>query len=79
MRPIYVIKQKYQTFSYQVYLIPYLCALIGGNGKFNDAEVLETRWVDMDKTDKLDFVGENRMMYEKFLPELKKLIKKFKL
>ena len=79
LRPIIVKTQKYPTWSYQVYLIPYICSITSGSGRHNDAEVLEARFVKPEEISKMKFVGENESMFKNFLPELKKLIKKYHL
>ncbi len=79
IRPIYIKGQEYPTWSYQVYLIPYVCSVIGRAGKVNDAEVLDLKWISLGDVNKMAFVGENKEMFKAFLPELKQIIKKYKL
>lgn len=67
--------QEYPNFSYQVYLIPYVCKIVGGTLNPRDHEVLEARWFDLDEVTQYPLVGENARLYEKLLPELKKIIK----
>ncbi len=71
--------QEYPTFAYQVYLIPYVCKIVGGEINPRDHEVLEARWFELDEVSKYPLVGENARMYEKFLPELKEVIKEHNL
>lgn len=71
--------QEYPTFSYQVYLIPYVCKIVGGKLEPRDHEVLEARWFDLDEVTQYPLVGENARLYEKFLPELKEVIKEHNL
>lgn len=66
--------QEYPTFSYQVYLIPYVCRIIGGEIKPRDQEVLEAKWFELDDVLKYPLVGENATMYKEFLSELQKVI-----
>ncbi len=79
LRPIYVKGQEYPTWSYQVYLVPYICSVSGRAGRVNDAETLDLKWVAPNEVDVLAFVGENKEMFKTFLVELKQLIKKHKL
>lgn len=71
--------QEYPTFSYQVYLIPYVCKIVGGKLEPRDHEVLEARWFDLDEVTQYPLVGENARLYEKFLSELKEVIKEHNL
>ena len=71
--------QEYPTFSYQVYLIPYVCKIVGGEINPRDHEVLEVQWFDLDDVTNHPLIGENARMYEKFLPELKEVIKEHNL
>lgn len=66
--------QTYPTFSYQVYLIPYVCTVIGGVETIAEEEVAEMRWFDLDEVLAYDLVGENKRMYERLLPELKSVV-----
>ena len=71
--------QEYPTFSYQVYLIPYVCKIVGGEINYRDQEVLEIQWFELDEVIHQPLVGENARMFEKFLPELKQVIKEHNL
>lgn len=63
--------QTYPTFSYQVYLIPYVCTVVGGVETAAEEEVADIRWFDLDEVLEYDLVGENKRMYQRLLPELK--------
>lgn len=67
--------QEYPTFSYQVYLIPYVCKIVGGELKPRDQEVLEAKWFSLEDVLNYPLVGENARMYKQFLPELQQVIK----
>lgn len=71
--------QEYPTFAYQVYLIPYVCKIVGGEINPRDHEVLEVKWFDLEEVLGYPLVGENARMFEKFLPELKEVIKEHNL
>jgi len=66
--------QSYPTFAYQIYLVPFVCKITGGEAQLNDMETLDIHWFDIDDVLNHDLVGENARMYEKLLQELKKCI-----
>lgn len=76
LQHIAVEAQEYPTFKYQVYLVPYVCRVVGGGGNFHDEEVLEVKWFDLNDTLNYPLIGENAKMYKEFLPELKEVIQK---
>jgi mutator protein MutT len=62
--------------DYQVYLIPYVCKIIGGHGKPNNNEVLEVKWFNIEKIPPAkDLLGGDGKMYKRLLPKLKEVIK----
>lgn len=79
LQHIAVESQMQKTYAYQVFLVPYVCRIVGGNGKFSDGEVLETRWFELDNVLDHELIGENARMYKEFLPELKEVTKNFNL
>lgn len=62
------------TFMYQVYLIPFICKIVGGSGGHRDEEVLETKWFELDEVFDYDLLGDNEKIYRAILPELKSLL-----
>jgi XTP/dITP diphosphohydrolase len=68
--------QSGRSWQYQVYLLPHVCRITGGEGKLRDAEVLEIKWFDLDDVLKVELIGNNAVMYENILSELKQIIKK---
>jgi XTP/dITP diphosphohydrolase len=76
---ILVENQKGDLSNYQVYLLPWVCRVLGGDGKFSDAEALDSRWFDLDDLLNHELVGENDKLYKNILPELKKVIKEHNL
>ncbi|MBD3311731.1 MAG: RdgB/HAM1 family non-canonical purine NTP pyrophosphatase [Candidatus Magasanikbacteria bacterium] len=66
-------------WKYQVYLLPFLCSIKSGDGKFSDREAIESRWFGLDKVLDQDLIGLNDVLYKKILPELKKITKELKL
>ncbi len=79
LQHIYVREQQYPSFKYQVYLIPFVCKIIGGTGKFNDAEVLDMKWLKPGDNSKYKFVGENHQLLKIIMPELEQIIKDYNL
>ena len=79
LQHIAVESQMQKTYAYQVFLVPYVCKIVGGDGQFSDGEVLETRWFDVGDVLNHELIGENERMYKEFLPELKEVIKNFNL
>lgn len=67
------------SFTYQVYLVPFVCKIIGGDGKFSDSETLDAQWFDLDDVLNHEMIGENARMYREFLPELKIIIARYSL
>ncbi|MEK7623537.1 MAG: non-canonical purine NTP pyrophosphatase [Patescibacteria group bacterium] len=68
-------EQQSVSNPYQVYLLPHVCTIRGGEEKLSDAEVLEIRWVSPDEVLSYELIGNNAVMYKEFLPELKQIIK----
>lgn len=66
-------------YEYQVYLLPYVCQIVGGDGKCNDAEILDMKFLPLDEWLTMDLIGENLLMYKGLLPELKGVVKEFNL
>ena len=62
-------------YDYQVYIVPFVCKIIAGDGNFRDAEVMETKWYELNEVLECDLLGDNKSMYRDFLPELKLIIK----
>lgn len=67
------------TYKYQVYLVPFVCLIVSGEGKTSDMEVLRTEWVELDKVSDYDLMDNDPAMYKKILPELKQVVKEEKL
>lgn len=76
LQHIAVESQIYPTFSYQVFLVPYVCRIIGGDGQYNDSEVAKTQWVLPDQVLDYELIGQNASMYREILSELKSVIYK---
>ena len=53
--------------NYQVCLIPYLCKIVGGDGKFNDQEVVDLKFFDLDDFLNHDLILANDIIYKKIL------------
>jgi len=65
----------FPSFSYQVYLVPYACKLLGGDGNFNKSEVLDMKWIELDKHRDLDFLEGDNDFLDEIMDELKEIIK----
>lgn len=71
--------QETRTYAYQVFLVPYVCRITGGELKPSDEEVMESAWFDLDDVFNQPLLGDNDQMYRAFLPELKEVVAKYKL
>ncbi len=76
---VYIKEQVYPTWKYQVYLIPFVCKIVGGEESLSDAEVLEAKWIGADEYDKFKFLDKTDEMIEEIIPDIKKSIEKYKL
>ncbi len=66
-------------FPYQVYLVPYVCKIVGGEEKFSDQEVLETQWFELDTVTDYELLGTNKEFFMQFRSDLEAVIKKHNL
>ena len=62
------------TWRYQVYLMPYVCRVIGGKEHPRDAEVLDLRWYDLEEVKKEDLIGKNKEIYNVIFDKLKQIV-----
>lgn len=79
LQDIRVESQETRTYSYQVFLVPYVCRITGGELKPSDEEVMGTDWFDLDDVLIQPLLGDNASMYTTFLAELKEVAAKYKL
>lgn len=63
------------NYKYQVFLIPYVCKIIGGDGIVSDAEVLETRWFDLEEVPKLHLFDDDDTMIKALTPRIQAIMK----
>ncbi len=77
LQHITVESQVQKTYAYQVFLVPYVCRITGGELNPSDDEVMGTDWFDLDDVLNQDLLGDNAKMYAAFLPELKEVVKEF--
>lgn len=68
-----------EDFNYQVYLIPYVCKIIGGDGQYDDQEIIQIDWFLPDDFIPVQKVGKDDEFYKELLPELKHIIKEHNL
>lgn len=76
LQHIQVEAQEFPDFSYQVYLVPYVCKVVGGKLDTRDHEVLEAQWFDMNDVTNHELLGTNRLFFEKVKEELVTYIEK---
>lgn len=62
------------TFQYQIFLVPYVCRVVGGDGVWSDNEVMELKWTDPDDVLNHTLMDGNTRMYTEILEELKNVI-----
>jgi len=75
LRGIKVKDHQFPTFRYQVYLIPYVCKVAGGDGKYNSAEVLDAKWIKLEDHRNYEFLSGDNDFLDKLMPEMKEIIK----
>jgi len=76
---INVVSRETKTYQFQVFLVPYVCEIIDGNGEYSDSETMEIRWFDLDDVLNQQLMGDNGKLYAQFLPELKEAVQTFNL
>ena len=64
---------------YQVYLLPHVCKITGGDGVGSDAEVLEVEFVELNKIFDRELIGKDPQMLRAVMPELQNIIKEHNL
>lgn len=62
------------NYRYQVYLLPHVCRIIGGNGVARDAEILDMQFFSLDQILTLPLVGRDPEMFQAILPRIKEII-----
>lgn len=78
LKKIWTINHKNSSMVHEhlnIYLIPFVCRIVGGGGKIQDAEVLETNWVLPEEVENYDLILENKKLYQSFFSELVSIIK----
>lgn len=76
---VFVESRAQETFSYQLYLIPFLCQITGGEPDVSEEEVLELRWFELDEVIQQELLGNNKEMFTALRPRLEELIKQHSL
>lgn len=69
-----IMDKQFSNITYQVFLLPYVCRVVGGELKPSDEEVLEVRWFELDDVLNHDLIGTNAQMYKQVYNELKEYI-----
>lgn len=67
-----------ETYSYQVYLIPVVCRIVGGDGKHSDHEMQEVQWHAPDDIAGLRLFPGDEGLIQKITPMIKEIIEKKK-
>ncbi|HBU06491.1 MAG TPA: non-canonical purine NTP pyrophosphatase, RdgB/HAM1 family [Candidatus Magasanikbacteria bacterium] len=70
LQKIAVKNHKFPNFSYQVYLVPIICKIIGGKLNINNNEVLDAKWIDPTTHNKYDFLPGDNEWLDQMMPEL---------
>lgn len=68
-----------KNFSYQVYLVPYVCKIVGGKFEARDHEVMEGKWFDLQEVPELPLVGNDKEFFAQVVSELEQVSKEHKL
>ena len=56
-----------ERFSYQIYLVPILCKVVGGDGIFSEEEVLEMQWYSPEEIPSLTLFPDDGNMVSEYL------------
>jgi len=75
LRGMRVKDHQFSTFRYQVYLIPYICRVVGGDGKYSDAEVLDAKWIDLESYRDYEFLPGDNDFLDELMPEIKEVVR----
>jgi len=76
LNKIQVVASAGRDFSYQVYLIPFVCKFISNKGGINDTEVVETKFVELDELQDYEFIEKNKQFLKEILPDIKDVVEK---
>ncbi len=63
-------------FTYTLFLVPYLCKIISGDGTYQDKEVLDVQFFEPSELLAQDVMPENDIIISKLLPEINAIIQK---
>ncbi len=66
-------------YSYQVFVLPYVCKVISGEGDYGDNETLDSKWVDIDQVADQKSFPHNSEFFKPLIPQIKQLIKDYNL
>lgn len=72
---IHVRARESETYQYQVYLLPYVCKIIGGKKEHTNSETLDSRWFDLKEVLEYDLLADNRQIFATISEELELVIK----
>jgi mutator protein MutT len=63
-----------EGYKYQVFLMPFVCKVLGGDGKYSDHEVMEDGWFSPEEVLDLDMVPDGYDLFIQIMPKLKEII-----
>jgi XTP/dITP diphosphohydrolase len=66
-----LMNKQFSETTYQLFLVPYVCHVVGGELKPSDEEVIEARWFELDDVLNHELIGTNAEMYKRVFNELK--------
>lgn len=68
-----------EAYQYQVYLLPYVCKIVGGKKEHTNSETLDSRWFDLNDVLEYDLLADNRQIFAAISDELQTTIKEYNL
>lgn len=63
----------------QLYLVPYVCKIVGGEESTRAEEVLEIQWHEVHDVPKLDMMDDDTIFFSSIIPQLESLISEYSL
>ncbi len=72
---IHVRARETDFYQYQIYLLPFVCKIIGGEKTHTNSETLDSRWFDLNEVLEYDLLADNRQIFSTISEELQSVIK----
>lgn len=80
LKQTFVYERETKKFQFQAILLPFVCRIVGGDGTYDDHEIIRTEWVDITTVpNRENMIGEDGAMFAELLPELQSVIKEHNL